>query len=851
MTALVLLSLLMGQTVTPPVVHDHPSAVYPAGQTMRAQVMLLVTVSAQGDVSRAEVAETGGAPFDAAAQDAVRHWTFAPASREGAPIASRVRIPFVFEPAPTGPPTSGGFPGSATATTPAPPDAGTGPPASATAAPDRPTVVPLAPTSAPAETTPETAPGAPEEVRVRGTQHKVDRGASDFQIELGSVAKNVNGSASDILKLAPGIFLANEGGAGHADQVFLRGFNAEQGQDIEFTVNGVPINERDNPDGHGYADTHFIIPELVKSLRVIEGPFDPHQGDFAVAGSADYELGVVERGVRVEGWLGSFDTKRLLAIIAPSGQREGTFLGAQYWTSNGFGVNRANDNFSAMGQYEGELGARGLWRLFATAYSTHYRTAGVVRLDDVQSGRIGFYGTEDPSQGGDAQRYSLSFDLESPTEHGVIRQQVFLTYRTLRIQEDFTGFLLDNPLLGQSDHPQRGDGILQSYTAMTAGARGSYRASARLFGQEQSLELGYYARYDHTTPSIDRVRFGTQIPYQTDMDLVTDVVNLAAYLDLDIRPLSWLTLRGGVRQEYFGYNVLNNCATAGNYVPGAALDQLCPSYDRAGVRAPGQRVSASGGILEPKVSILMQALSWLSFTGSYGVGAQSSPAQYITQDANAPFSTIQAGEVGALAKKHRGDWDLSGRVVGYYTHVDRDLIFDPTLGRLTASTGTTRRGFVAAGRAIGRFLDEMVSATYADATYDADHTLVPYVPNWVARSDTVLFGDIPHARLADHPISGTLGLTASYLGVRALPLGQFSQDTLQLDINGSLRWRFIQLGMRIVNLTNRQYALSQFYYASDFHSRPYATLAPAAAFTAAAPRTFYFTLAFLFDPEHL
>ena len=47
----------------------------------------------------------------------------------------------------------------------------------------------------------------------------------------------------------------------------------------------MPINESGNLHGNGYADTHFIIPELVQSLRVVEGPFDPRQGNYAVAGS--------------------------------------------------------------------------------------------------------------------------------------------------------------------------------------------------------------------------------------------------------------------------------------------------------------------------------------------------------------------------------------------------------------------------------------------------------------------------------------------------------------------------------------------------------------------------------------
>ena len=210
------------------------------------------------------------------------------------------------------------------------------------------------------------------------------------------------------------------------------------------------------------------------------------------------------------------------------------------------------------------------------------------------AGKIDYYGTEDPSQGGDAQRYTLSFSLENPVEDGVAKQQVFLTLRTLRIVEDFTGFLLDNPEAGQSFHPQRGDAIEQDYDAITAGARGSYRRIGHAFGQPQSIELGYYARYDHTDPEIQRLRFGSDIPYLIDTTLTTDVLDLAAFADLDLHPLSWLTLRGGARQEFFSYDILDNCATDGEYLPKEPMNVLCPAYDSAGPRQPTARITATG-----------------------------------------------------------------------------------------------------------------------------------------------------------------------------------------------------------------------------------------------------------------
>jgi len=809
-----------------------------------ATVVLRVLVGVTGAVEGVDVLESGGAELDQAATAAVRLWRFAPATRAGTPVAVRVRIPFVFEAPPrANQETDAGEPpappsGSASASA-----SGSEPPADAGA----PLVVAL---PAPVESESAPLPPGVEEVDVRGQQRKVERGGSDFQIEVGQLATIAGQSPESLLELAPGIFIANEGGAGHADQVFLRGFDAEQGQNIEFTVNGVPINQVDNTDGHGYADTHFIIPELVKNLRVIEGPFDPHQGDFAEAGSVDYELGVPHRQLMAQVQYGSFNTERALALWAPEGEREGTFAAVQATQSDGYGTNRANSDASAMAQYEGELGSRGLWRLLGTAYATHYRSAGVVRADDVANGIVDYYGTEDPSQGGDAQHFSISLQLIDPTNDGTLTQQLFLIYNGIRILEDFTGFLLDPQLPGQSEHPQRGDGILQQYESITAGGRGSYRLEGKLFGQSQAIEAGYFARYDHTTPVIQRVKFGTDTPYEYDEDLVTDIFNLAGYLDFELHPVRWLTLRGGLRQEYFDYNVQNLCALPNEFVPRSAiLDVACGTSDAAGgVRLPDQRASATALITEPKVTALVQLPVGFALTGSVGEGAQSLDATNIMQDEQAPFSQILAAEGGGLFHRRLGDFDTSARALYFYTHVGQDLAFDPNQGRLTLGTGTTRQGVVAAVRLTGGILDESASFTYAYATNDNDGTLVPYVPSVVARSDTVVTGRLP-LRFGDHAVQGGAGVDLSFVGDRALPLGQNASPTFVVGVSGNVRWDLFQLNLSIQNLFDAKYPLSEFFYASDFHHAAYPTLTPVEHFTAAPPLSVMVGLAVILDKE--
>src|SRR6185369_6681736 len=187
------------------------------------------------------------------------------------PVTSRIRVPFHFAPP-----------------EPAPPPV---------------TAAPQVPTGEARE---------PVEVKVYGRPQPPSRGASDFTLQIGELSRVPGGNATEMLKLAPGILLTNEGGEGHAEQVFLRGFDAREGQDIEFTMGGVPINESGNLHGNGYADTHFIIPELVERLRVVEGPFDPRQGNYAVAGSANYELGLAQRGLTAKYTTGSFGTQRTL-----------------------------------------------------------------------------------------------------------------------------------------------------------------------------------------------------------------------------------------------------------------------------------------------------------------------------------------------------------------------------------------------------------------------------------------------------------------------------------------------------------------------------------------------------------
>jgi len=708
-------------------------------------------------------------------------------------------------------------------------------------------------------------PHGPTEITVAGRAHPPTRGASDYSISVGELSIVPRKNASDLLKLAPGIVLGNEGGEGHAEQVFLRGFDAGDGQDIEFTLGGMPINESGNMHGNGYADTHFIIPELVSSLRVVEGPFDPRQGNYAVAGSANYELGLAQRGFTARFMGGSFGSQRLLLLWGPAGESRGTLAGVEVFKTDGFGQNRDAQRATAMGQYEGRLGAEGSYRVLASAYATHYHAAGVIRQDDYQSGRIGFYDSYSASsfaqqarpEGGDSSRYSLSADLDSRASDTTLSQQLFLTYRSMRVLENFTGFLLDVQEPLQSAHTQRGDMLDLSVKETTIGARGSARWHGRALDEPQHIELGYFARGDFTSGVQQRLAAATGHPYLTETNLDATLGDIGLYADADLKPVHWLSLRGGVRGDLFSYDVVDHCAAHDLEDPSLSnppLDQSCLRQESDGTpREPNQRSSTSSIAVMPRASALFGPFAGFMLTASYGMGVRSVDPSDIAQDVNTPFASIRSYE-GGVIYNHRSDrLALSARSIFFQTYVDKDLIFSETEGRNVLGAGTTRTGWAGNVRARGEFFDQSASLTLVKSETNDTHLLVAYVPGVVLRSDSALFTELPWALLGQKA-RAALGLGATYVGPRPLPFGERSDPLLSLDASATLNFSHYELGLTVSNLLDTQYRLGEYNFASDFRSAraqpggssAQPTLVPERTFTAGAPRAIYGSFAINF-----
>ncbi len=668
-----------------------------------------------------------------------------------------------------------------------------------------PSKAPPATTSSPAKSTDYRL----EDATVVGQRRTEATAAAHYDLEVGKLRIIPRRNVAEQLMMAPGVLTTNHGGEGHAHETYMRGFASKEGQDIEFLVDGVPLNEVGNSHNHGYADLYFIPPEMVQSVAITEGAFDPEQGDFAFAGTAEYRLGVLDRGAQIKQGYGLWNTYRSLGLYAPPGEETGTFAGFEYFTTDGYGTNRAAQRALALGRFSDDWGDQNFkYSISVYGYATRYDQPGVVRQDDYESGAMGFYDTYDSNQGGESNRLLLALDTEAGPSHSHFKQVLFAGYRTMRLRTNFTGWLTDATVDENGDplSAQRGDGLEMRYKVFSGGSRGNYTISEPFFGQKQHFAIGYALRLDHGESEQLRLRSVTAIPYRQVFYNDFTVLNLAGWLRTQFRPLSWLALRGGLRIDTFSFGI---------------TDYNHPDADREGIRIPNQTSQSFGFALNPRVTLDLRVIQGLHALASYGQGTRSTDAAALSDNETAPFARAQEFDTG-LAYRHGEHGHLvalSAQLSYSLTKVNKDLLFSETEGRNVLAGASTRHAVLFSGRLhLFDLIDILVNLGWTQATLDATGELLPYIPTLVARLDAAVAGRLGSWSLGAVPVQGRLGVGFTHVPGRPLPLKTFGDPFYLLGAGGDVRLWHFSLGVELRNLLNTTYRQVEFNYASNFVS---------------------------------
>ncbi len=802
-----------GGVLHPPHLLDSPAPAFPPGRVgkgLHPTVILFVTVTADAKVTDIVVEHSASADFDAAAVEAVQGWTFEPAKKAGVPVASRIRVAVHFEE----------------------PEVGLHDQTGAYASP-----------AATAEPDTKAESKAPQ----FGTDAEVDaeplrsagRGAADFSIGGDILNAAPVFSANDLLKRVPGLYAAQPEGSAVGDRYFLRGFDSEHGQDIEFKLSGIRLNQPSHIHGQGYAYQGLLIPELVRELRVTEGVYDPEQGDFAIAGTIDYDLGVDQRGVYAKTDLGSFRTFRQIAIFAPEGSHSDTFGAFQIRRTDGFGENRGAVEGSAMFQY-GFGRDKWRFRVLGGVGGASSDLAGVLRLDDIEAGNVGWYDVYPYDTALAQNGFNMGAVLGISGAHRGKNKQnssfgLWLQFHDFRLKENFTGFLEE-----ELDGTRPGDLIEQRDRRVVFGGDARHRTQelAPATWTKGTIEVGLAGRVDVIDQSLSFIEAPEDRVYANPIDANIAQTDVGMWLDLDWDFTKFLNITGGVRADVLFFDVED-------YEQSASPDGVVP-----------YRRTAAGVAVGPRVVATVKPIEQLDVVLSYGRGFRSPQARSIVAGEGVDFTWVHSADVG-LRSRIGSNNQLELALTGFLTKLSNDLIFEAHEARFETLGPTTRLGavFYAQARPLP-WLYGALSVTYVQATLDETPEgepdepppglvagdPVPFVPPWLIRLDIGASDDL--VDLGEHPLRGYIGVGYTFLSERPLQFSETSPTVNLLELNAGLSWWFLELGFQAFNLLNAQYAAQEFVFESNWNPSTPPPDEPARHISAGAPRTFLFVIGF-------
>jgi hypothetical protein len=775
------------------------------------EVVLELVIDAAGDVETATVVSRvpAYAPevFADAAVQAVRATKWIPSTRDGEPVRARLHFAVTFRP----PSADDATPHDAENR--APRDRS--PPAS-----DE-----VAPSSTP-----------PPEVLVRGTGWPSPRGLGDIRVQRAELEASPRQQTSELLSAAPGFFVDHEDGEGLANDVYLRGFDLEHGSGIEMRLGSVPINIPLHIQGQGYADPNFIIPEVVRSVRVLEGPFDPRQGDAAIVGSAYFDVGVPRRGYRAAATYGSFNQMRVLGIVAPEGTNADTFAAFSLRKTDGFGANRAGSSASANAQYAASLGPRDALKVIATAYIAETLLAGVVRREDVDAGKIGLYDSYPyfaEGQGAEASRVLIGTTYEHDVPLGVhFEVAPWFMFTDSRVRQNFTGALETgqiNPKLSAL-----GDLFETTNRETAAGVTSKLRTETlRPWDEVEAVaEPGTFVRAAHTDQTKSLHVPSTLLAWDRRIDAGVFSLDVAAYLDVDVRLWKRLRVSGGPRADLLWVSVDDHLA--GELPAPAPLPGAAPAsqHDVAGV-APGVHVTAEYEIAR-----------WILPAVSYGQGFRSLAVERITQGASKPYSRVNSIEGGV--RLLLPDDRFVTRLSAFETRIENELVFEANSGGLETQNASVRRGIV--GSVVAKPYDWLLASTALSLTRAVYATRVPGVSHYVPSVPSTLFrGDVTaRSRLAtldDVPLTGRIGVGYTLLAGRHLTDTVIGPTYHVVNVGTAVRYGMVELSIDAYNLLGSKNPDDEQVYVSNWSFLPGQQPASVAThLTAAAPRTVLGTL---------
>lgn len=622
--------------------------------------------------------------------------------------------------------------------------------------------------------------------------------------------RGINNS-QEVLRLVPGLFIGQHAGGGKAEQLFLRGFDLDHGTDINITVDGMAVNMVSHAHGQGYADLHFVIPELIDNVNFRKGPYYADKGNFTTSGAVDFQTFNTLPNNMVKAEAGAFNTFRAVAMTNLLGararaQQQSAYLAAEYMYSDGYFDHPQDFNrFNLFGKYFGKLGDHSLFNFSASTFYSKWMASGQIPDRAVKDGEIGFFGAIDPNEGGSTSRTNANAQLTTTLGNGAtLKNQLYFTQYNFELFSNFTFFKED---------PVNGDQIKQKEHRNLLGYNSSYQASYYLGNTKLASEAGINVRADRTQ--------GSELSRTKDRVTVTNAIrlgniaetNLAAYLNETFAFTNRLSLNAGLRYDHF-FN---------RYT------------DRLNNNSKGH---TQAGILSPKLNLTYQYNPATQFYINTGKGFHSNDTRVVVPQNGLEILPAAYGtDIGAILKPTN---NLLLNAAVWYLWLNQEFVYVGDEGVVEPSGKSRRLGFDLSARyqpVSWLYLD--VDMNYsngraADAPRYANY--LPLAPVFTStggltvKTKQKVNGSIRYRYMGNRPANEDNSVIAK---------GYFITDAF---INYSLR-RY-EFGVAVQNLFDARWKETQF----ETESRLYNEAAPVSEihFTPGTPISWKLSAAYLF-----
>ncbi|HMT73828.1 MAG TPA: TonB-dependent receptor plug domain-containing protein [Chitinophagaceae bacterium] len=378
---------------------------------------------------------------------------------------------------------------------------------------------------------------------------------SDLDIHIRPIV-----NSQEILRMVPGLFIGQHAGGGKAEQIFLRGFDLDHGTDIHLSVDGLPVNMVSHAHGQGYADLHFVIPELIDKVNFSKGPYYSDKGNLATAGYVAFKTkNYLEKNFfKLEG--GQYNTVRAITGInlLPSGNSERNqslyFAGEGSFTKGYFDSPQDFSRFNGMIKYHGKTGNNSTLTALVSGLTSKWNASGQIPDRAVADGTIGFFGAIDNNEGGNTSRYNATAELMHNLGNGaVIKNQLFYSRYLFELYSNFTFFKED---------PVNGDQIRQKEARDILGYNLSYQQDNNIGNKKGQFSTGAQLRYD-IIDNIELTRTKNRT-VNTQPIMLGDIneLNAGVFAQEKVVLNSKWDIAAGIRLDYFTNKYNDKLASA-------------------------------------------------------------------------------------------------------------------------------------------------------------------------------------------------------------------------------------------------------------------------------------------------